>query len=848
MACRTLASVIVVVGLAVACTGAFGADWSQWGGRPDKNMASDEKGLPDTFTPGEKDPQGSGIKMETTQNVRWAARVGAMACSTPAVAGGKVFVGAMRDDMGAFLCLDEATGKPLWQWVAPLRSDVPQEIDGRRCEFARFPRQLGVCSSPAVDGDRLYFVDHRLNVLCVTTAGKPKAAQPAKPAAEKPADAGATGTAGADASYRKNLGNLFFQLEYVGAEEERYTRAILTTTDVTGARIDQAQAARLLNYLAADGFFGRAKTVPPQDDHDGEFPGVEAPCYALTIRAEGCPTLREAMGWGPPLAARIEALRKVVEGGAGREIDGVLTSVTGRPVWSQPVNGLRARLQTYGVISKRLGMEVQAVIENVSDKMLAVDLGMLDRAAFRVAEDQKPEAERTRPRTVSWTVLRPGDSATYIVGKEDQCRDGHLDMGSAVWNLRPGPNVLGATISDDGSQPGKPAVAAAWSGEIELPAAPFWVYGGKTPADPGAKDKSGKAPAPKVQWPEGPGEADIVWEFDMWKFGIRPSDACDCSPVYDDKFVYVCTANGVDREAEMNKHDEFRKVPAPDAPNVIVLDKKTGRLVATDDVRYPDRMFHGQWSSLALGQVGGKTLIFFGGGDGRCYAFEAPAEAPEKPLTLKKVWVVDCNPKEYQVFGDRPLITHYCLGDRRRSDALNKVHDGNFVGMSEIIATPVFYKNRVYVAIGRDPEHGRGRGALWCIDATKTGDITESGKVWRYQGLDRSLSTVSIADGLLYVSDVGGRLHCLDADTGKVQWIFETNSKVWGSTLVADGKVYMPTEKGLFILAAGKELKSLSKIIVGAPVWASPVAANGTLFVTSKNWMWAVQKNPAAAK
>jgi len=547
--CR-LVRILGVAGLAFGCSIALGADWVQWGGRPDKNMISDEKGLPDTFAPGEKDPQGGGIKMETTENVRWAARIGAMTCSTPAIAGGKVFVGTMRDDMGALLCLDEATGKPRWQWVAPVR-DVPATIDGRRCEFARFPRQLGVCSSPAVDGDRLYFVDQRLNVLCVTTAGKPKSGSPVKPVAEKPADPNATG-------------------------------------------------------------------------------------------------------------------------------------------------------------------------------------------------------------------------------------------------------------------------------------------------------KSGKPPAPKVQWPEGPGEADVVWEFDMWEFGIRPSDACDCSPVFDDKFVYVCSANGCDRQAEMNKHDELRKVPAPDAPNVIVLDKKTGRLVATDDVRFPDRMLHGQWSSLALGQVGGKTLIFFGGGDGRCYAFEAPAAVPEKPVILKKAWVVDCNPKEYQVFGDMPLITHYCMGDRRRSDALNKGQDGSFVGMSEIIATPVFYKNRVYIAIGRDPEHGRGRGALWCIDAAKTGDITESGKVWCYQGLDRSLSTVSIADGLVYCADVAGRLHCVDAETGKPYWVFETGSKAWGSTLVADGKVYMPTEKGLWILAVGKELKFLGKVILGAPAWPSPVAANGTLFVTSKNWMWAVEKKAAA--
>jgi len=119
--------------------------------------------------------------------------------------------------------------------------------------------------------------------------------------------------------------------------------------------------------------------------------------------------------------------------------------------------------------------------------------------------------------------------------------------------------------------------------------------------------------------------------------------------------------------------------------------------------------------------------------------------------------------------------------------------------------------------------------------------VGETGKVWCYQGLDRSLSTVSIAGGLLYVADVAGRLHCLDADTGRLHWVHETNSKVWGSTLVADGKIYMPTDKGLFVLAAGKEVKVIGRINLGAPVWATPVAANGVLYVASKNYLWAAQ-------
>jgi outer membrane protein assembly factor BamB len=173
---------------------------------------------------------------------------------------------------------------------------------------------------------------------------------------------------------------------------------------------------------------------------------------------------------------------------------------------------------------------------------------------------------------------------------------------------------------------------------------------------------------------------------------------------------------------------------------------------------------------------------------------------------------------------------------------LNK-NDGTFVGESEIIGTPVFYHNRVCVALGRDPEHGRGRGALHCIDATQTGDITQTGRVWIYQGLDRTLSTVSLADGLLYLCDVAGRLHCLDAETGQCHWVHETDSAVWGSTLVADGKVYLPTPKGLFVLAAGREKKVLSQINVGAIIYATPVAANGTLYIASRaGWLWAIHQ------
>ncbi len=327
-------------------------------------------------------------------------------------------------------------------------------------------------------------------------------------------------------------------------------------------------------------------------------------------------------------------------------------------------------------------------------------------------------------------------------------------------------------------------------------------------------------------------DADIIWVFDMIKeLPVWPQDAASSSILSDGDLLYVNTSNGVDRS-----HD---RVPLPLAPSLIVMDKKTGRVVGVDDEKIGKRLFHGLWASPSKGVVNGKTLIFYGGGEGICYAFEALKGVPDKPVKLKKVWSFDCNPPHYRVDKNGKPIK-YRDGDKRRRQGKNRANDGTFVGPSEIIATPVFHSNRVYVAIGQDPLHGRGRGMLCCIDATKTGDITKTGEVWRYDALDRSLSTVSVAGGLVYCADVTGALHCVDAETGKALWVHRANAETWGSTLAADGKVYLPTKKGLDILAAGKSRKLLHHINLGAPSFCSPVAANGVLYVASEKYLWAV--------
>ncbi len=315
-------------------------------------------------------------------------------------------------------------------------------------------------------------------------------------------------------------------------------------------------------------------------------------------------------------------------------------------------------------------------------------------------------------------------------------------------------------------------------------------------------------------------DADIIWIFDIPKQADTwPHDAAHSSILIDGDFLYINTSNGID-----NKH---RAINRPDGPSLIVLDKKTGRLLARDNEGIGKNIFHSTWSSPALGVVNGRRLIFFCGGDGIVYAFDAMKAVPAvgKVEMLKRVWRFDCDPT-----APKENVQQYI---RNR-----EVSPSNIKGM------PVFHKNRIYVAHGGDIWWGKHEAWLKCIDATKTGDITESGLIWSCDLSRHCCSTSSIKDGLLFITDCGRMIRCIDAETGKVYWSHEAKGDMWASTLVADGKVYVGTRRSEFLIfAASKEKRLISEIKLDSATAATPVAANGVLYVASMHKLYAIEES-----
>ena len=362
-------------------------------------------------------------------------------------------------------------------------------------------------------------------------------------------------------------------------------------------------------------------------------------------------------------------------------------------------------------------------------------------------------------------------------------------------------------------------------------------------------------------------DADIVWRLDMReKLGVRHHCTSSSCPLIIGDLLFVVTGNGVD-----SGHID---IPAPLAPSFLVVNKETGKVVWQSnfptqalldipaklirDQRW-DRiknlvdagkcLMHGQWSSPVYAKTSGIPQVIFPGGDGWLYAFT--------PQTGKLLWKFDCNPKG----------AFYVLGSKATRN--------------DFVATPVVYKDQLYIGVGQDPEHQEGVGHLWCLDlrrAVRFGptnperDVSprdnnfdpnaevnaKSALGWHYGGFTpggerkrpyqyyfgRTLSTCAVHDGLVYACDLGGIVYCFDAENGKLHWSWKTNAPIWASPYWVDGKIYIGDQKGrVHIFQHGKNKRK--PITISMPkqrISSTIVAANGTLYVTTRNRLIAVKK------
>jgi len=337
--------------------------------------------------------------------------------------------------------------------------------------------------------------------------------------------------------------------------------------------------------------------------------------------------------------------------------------------------------------------------------------------------------------------------------------------------------------------------------------------------------------------PKNPGKGKIIWSLDMIKdLKVFPCQLANSSPLVVGDLVFVVTGNGVD--VSVNPW----KLRAPEAPSFLAVNKKTGKVIWKDNSPGVNIM-EGQWTGATYAKPKkGKAQVIFPGGDGWLYAFE--------PENGKLIWKFNCNPKK----------ATFNAVNKRESDKC------------AFLATPVIWEDRCYIGVGQNPDHGPGVGHLWCIDITRTGDVTppdesfdpknpknkDSALVWHYGGkivpapekrgreiyFGRTLSTAAIKDGLLYIGELDGYFHCFDARTGKHHYEYDMKAGTWSSPYWVDDKVFLGNEDGDLVVFPHGDKKPAMKptaIAFGPPIKTPVKVADGILYVMADSALYAIK-------
>jgi outer membrane protein assembly factor BamB len=159
----------------------------------------------------------------------------------------------------------------------------------------------------------------------------------------------------------------------------------------------------------------------------------------------------------------------------------------------------------------------------------------------------------------------------------------------------------------------------------------------------------------------------------------------------------------------------------------------------------------------------------------------------------------------------------------------------SFGGSSKITApTPIAADGVIIVASGRRPE-----APIFAVKAGSNGTI-----LWQKQQRGPYMPTPILLDRLLYVLGNAGVFDCYVAATGEEvyrQRIPHLGSGFSASPVAADGRIFLPSEDGdVFVVQAGREFKVVATNNMGEPLMATPALSGGLLLIRGQNHLFAI--------
>ena len=205
---------------------------------------------------------------------------------------------------------------------------------------------------------------------------------------------------------------------------------------------------------------------------------------------------------------------------------------------------------------------------------------------------------------------------------------------------------------------------------------------------------------------------------------------------------------------------------------------------------------------------------------------DRPAHSFSTPIIRKmagKMQMIFCGNKE---------ITSYNPDDGKRYWFVN--------GPSEdFCSSPVYNeKNGLVLVSSAWPMRN-----LVAIKPDGQGDVTESHVVWQSREGAYYVPSPVCTDEYLFTTMTNGRVHCIEAATGKILWI-ENLGMQYSSPVLVNGLVYMPNDEGVItVIKPGPKFEYISKNSIGEKMNASPAISNGKIYLRGYKHLFCISKD-----
>lgn len=213
--------------------------------------------------------------------------------------------------------------------------------------------------------------------------------------------------------------------------------------------------------------------------------------------------------------------------------------------------------------------------------------------------------------------------------------------------------------------------------------------------------------------------------------------------------------------------------------------------------------------------------------------------------TGRERWKVDrgAGPASYST----PVLVASSSGDELVVNSNNRVEGyspatGKLLWYTDVprqttVPSPVAHGDMIYLTRGY-------RGSPYmAIQSGGRGDVTATHVTWRQPSGASYTSSLVLYDGLLYMTNDIGVLTCADAKTGERVWQLRLDGLFFASPVAADGKVYLASQTGeTFVVRAGREPMLVATNDLGERLVASPAVAWGRLFLRSDGALFAIER------